>query len=130
MHNDNAGKLVLRLTLGILVLFHGVAKIVNPDSLGFIRSGVTGWGLPEVVAYGVYIGEVLAPLMLIIGVYSRWAGLIVVINMLFAIGLAHMDHLFALTQHGGYRLELQIFYLFGALAVMFLGSGRFAFRPD
>ena len=130
MHNDNAGKLVLRLTLGILVLFHGVAKIIHPDSLGFIKSGVVGWGLPEIVAYGVYIGEVLAPLLLILGVYTRWAGLIVVVNMVFAIGLAHMDHLFALTDHGGYRLELQMFYLFGALAVMFLGSGRYAVRPD
>ena len=130
MRNENAGKLVLRLTLGILVLFHGVAKIINPDSLGFIKSGVVGWGLPEAIAYGVYVGEVLAPLLLIIGVYTRWAGLIVVVNMVFAIGLAHMDHLFALTEHGGYRLELQMFYLFGALAVMFLGSGRFAFRPD
>lgn len=130
MHNDNAGKLVLRLTLGILVLFHGVAKIINPDSLGFMKSGVAGWGLPEIVAYGVYIGEVVAPLLLILGVYTRWAGLIVVVNMLFAIGLAHMNHLFALTDHGGYRLELQMFYLFGALAVMFLGSGRYAVRPD
>ncbi len=130
MHNDNAGKLVLRLTLGILVLFHGVAKIIHPDSLGFIKSGVVGWGLPEIVAYGVYIGEVLAPLLLILGVYTRWAGLIVVVNMVFAIGLAHMNHLFALTDHGGYRLELQMFYLFGALAVMFLGSGRYAVRPD
>ena len=130
MHNDNAGKLVLRLTLGILVLFHGVAKIIHPDSLGFIKSGVVGWGLPEIVAYGVYIGEVLAPLLLILGVYTRWAGLIVVVNMVFAIGLAHMNHLFALTEHGGYRLELQMFYLFGALAVMFLGSGRYAVRPD
>lgn len=130
MHNDNAGKLVLRLTLGILVLFHGVAKIIHPDSLGFIKSGVAGWGLPEIVAYGVYIGEVVAPLLLILGVYTRWAGLIVVVNMVFAIGLAHMNHLFALTDHGGYRLELQMFYLFGALAVMFLGSGRYAVRPD
>ena len=130
MRNDNAGKLVLRLTLGILVLFHGVAKIIHPDSLGFIKSGVVGWGLPEIVAYGVYIGEVLAPLLLILGVYTRWAGLIVVVNMVFAIGLAHMNHLFALTDHGGYRLELQMFYLFGALAVMFLGSGRYAVRPD
>jgi len=130
MYNDNAGKLVVRLTLGILILFHGVAKIINPDSLGFMKSGLVGWGLPEVVAYGVYIGEVVAPLLMIIGVYTRWCGMLVVVNMLFAIGLAHMDHLFLLTDHGGYRLELQMFYLFGGLAVMFLGSGRYAIKPD
>ena len=130
MYNDNAGKLVVRLTLGILILFHGVAKIINPESLGFMKGGLAGWGLPEAVAYGVYIGEVVAPLLLILGVYSRWAGILVVVNMLFAIGLAHMGHLFALTDHGGYRLELQMFYLFGGLAVMLLGSGRYAIKPD
>jgi putative oxidoreductase len=130
MKNDDAGKLIVRLTLGILILFHGVAKILHPDSLGFIKGGVAGWGLPEALAYGVYIGEIVAPLMLIAGVFSRWAGVLVVVNMLFAIGLAHMGDLFSLTEHGGYRLELQMFYLFGGLAVMFLGSGRYAVRPD
>jgi putative oxidoreductase len=130
MNNDDAGKLVVRLTLGILILFHGVAKILHPDSLGFMKSGLAGWGLPEAVAYGVYIGEVLAPLLLILGVFSRLCGVLVVINMLFAVGLAHMGDLFALTDHGGYRLELQMFYLFGGLAVILLGSGRYALRPD
>ena len=130
MYNDNAGKLVVRLTLGILRLFHGVAKIINPDSLGFMKSGLAGWCLPEALADGVYIGEVVAPLLLILGVFSLWCGMLVVVNMLFAIGLAHMGDLFALTDHGGYRLELQMFYLFGGLAVMFLGSGRYAVRPD
>jgi putative oxidoreductase len=130
MNNDNAGKLVVRLTLGILILFHGVAKILHPDSLGFISSGLAGWGLPEALAYGVYIGEVVAPLMLIAGVFSRWGGMLVVLNMLFAIGLSHMGDLFSLTDHGGYRLELQMFYLLGGLAVMLLGSGRYAYKPD
>ncbi len=33
-------------------------------------------------------------------------------------------------QHGGWRLELQAFYLLGALAVVLMGSGRFAIKPD
>lgn len=127
---DDAGKLVVRLSVGILILFHGVAKIMHPDSLDTIRMGLSGAGLPEVVAWGVYIGEVVAPLMLVAGLFSRWGGLLVVVNMLFAIGLAHTGDLFSLTGHGGYRLELQMFYLFGGLAVLLLGSGRYAIRPD
>ena len=92
--------------------------------------GLSGWGLPEILAWGVYIGEVAAPLLLLVGVYSRWGGMLIVVNMLFAIGLAHSGDLFSLTEHGGYRLELQMFYLLGGLAVMFLGSGRYAIRPD
>ncbi len=130
MNNENAGKLTLRLTVGLLMLFHGVAKLIHPDSLDFIRMGLSGLGLPELLAYGVYVGEVLAPILLVAGIFSRWGGMLIVVNMLFAIGLAHTGDLFALTDHGGYRLELQMFYLLGGLAVMFLGSGRYAIKPD
>jgi putative oxidoreductase len=128
--NDAAGKLVLRLTVGILTLFHGINKLLHPGSLDFIGGRLAGIGLPEIVAYGVFFGEILAPLMIIFGILTRVGGLLVVINMLFAIVLAHSGDLFALSEHGGWRLELQGFYLFGALAILLLGSGRYAVRPD
>lgn len=130
MNNDAIGKLILRLTLGVLMLFHGVAKLLHPGSLEFIGNQLAGIGLPALIAYGVYLGEVVAPLMIIIGVLTRFGGLIIVINMLFAIMLAHTGDVFSLTDHGGWRLELQGFYLFCGLAVMFLGSGKMAIRPD
>jgi putative oxidoreductase len=130
LKNDAAGKLVLRLTVGLLALFHGVAKLTNPGSVDFIGSKLVGLGLPEALAWGVYVGEIIAPLMIILGIMSRLGGLLLVINMLFAIGMVHMGDILALTEHGGWRLEVQGFYLFGALAVMLLGSGRYAFKPD
>jgi putative oxidoreductase len=128
--NDAAGKLVLRLTVGILMLFHGAGKLLHPGSLDFIGSKLAGIGLPESISWGVYAGEVIAPLMIILGIQSRLGALLVIVNMLFAIGLVHMGDIFALTEHGGWRLELQGFYLFGGLAILFLGSGRYAIRPD
>ena len=130
LQDDAFGKLVIRLSLGVLMLFHGAAKILHPDSLGFIRSMLVGADLPGALAYGVYVGEVVAPLMIILGIYSRVGGLIVVVNMLFAIWLAHADDIFTLTEHGGWALELQGFYLFSGLALIFLGSGRYAVKPD
>lgn len=130
LHDDAFGKLIIRLSAGALILFHGVAKILHPDSLGFIRSMLEGVDLPAALAYGVYAGEVIAPLMIILGIYCRLGGLVVVVNMLFAIWLAHADDLFSLTEHGGWALELQAFYFFTALALVFLGSGRYAIKPD
>ena len=130
LKSDSVGKLVLRLTVGILMLFHGVAKVLHPGTLDFIGGALTGAGLPEVLAYGVYLGEIIAPLMIILGFQARIGGLILVINMIFAIVLMHSGDLFSLTEHGGWRLELQGFYLFGGLAIMFLGSGRMAVKPD
>jgi len=128
--NDAVGKLIVRATVSILILFHGVSKILNPGVLGFIKGQLANLGLPSAIAYGVYVGEVVAPLMILAGFRSRVGGLLVVINMIFAILLVHSGDIFTLTKNGGWTLELQGFYLFCGLAVLFLGSGRIAVKPD
>lgn len=120
---DDAGKLILRLTLGILMLLHGIAKISG--GVDGLEKVVAGAGLPSVLAYGVYVGEVLAPLLVIFGFYARFGAAIIVVNMLFAIFLAHRTDLFLLTRSGGWALELQGFFLFTALALVFMRPGRF-----
>lgn len=127
---DAVGKLILRLSVGGLMLFHGVAKLLNPGSVEFISGRLTEAGLPSLLAYGVYLGEVVAPLMIIVGVLTRVGGLVVVVNMLFAVLLVHTGDFLSLTEHGGWRLELQGFYFFGGLALMFFGSGKLAVKPD
>ena len=128
--NDDAGKLVLRLTVAGLMLFHGVAKIMHPGSLDFIGGMLAGYGLPSVLAYGVYVGEVVAPLMVIVGYKARLGALLMAINMLFATVLAHTGDLLSLSEHGGWSVELQMFFLLTAVAVVFLGSGRHAVKAD
>lgn len=130
MYNDALGKLILRLTLGGLMLLHGIAKINKPGTVDYIGNVLSDVGFPSALAYGVYIGEIIAPLMIILGVYSRIAGLIIVVNMIFAILLMHSGEIFSLTKHGGWAIELQAFYLMCGAAVMFLGSGRHAVKPD
>ena len=87
---------------------------------------VTANGLPAVLAYGVYVGEVVAPVLLIVGVLTRPAALIVAFNMLVAIWLAHAGQIATIGKTGGWALELQGMFLFGAIAVAFLGAGRFS----
>ena len=130
IYSDAMGKLTLRLTVGMLMLFHGVAKIIHQESLEFIGSNLSSIGIPSEIAYGVYLGEVIAPLMIIFGYYTRIGGLIVVVTMVFAVGLVHMGDIFSLSKHGGWTLELQAFYLLGGLSVVLLGSGKFAIKPD
>ncbi len=124
---DNIGKLILRLMLGGMMLFHGINKALH--GIGFIKGLVAGQGLPEVLAYGVYVGEILAPLFLIIGWKSRiWAG-VVAVNMMVAIYLTQFKGLFTLGAHGAWGMEVPMFYLLSALAVMLLGSGKYAIEP-
>lgn len=121
---EDGGKLVLRVALGLLILLHGIAKISAGP--GFIMGLLAKAGLPTALGYGVYIGEVVAPLLLIAGLFTRVAALVVVINMLVAIGLVHAGQLGQLNSQGGWELELQGMYLFGALAVALLGAGRYS----
>lgn len=120
--HDDTGKLLLRLALGVLILLHGIAKLRN--GVGGIEGMLTQAGLPPVLAWGVYVGEVLAPVLLIVGAWTRLAALVVAVNMLFAIGLAHLGEVFALSKTGGWAIELQGMFLFTALAVALLGAGR------
>ena len=123
-NGDDAGKLVLRVAVGLLVLLHGIFKL--SAGVGFIGGMLAKAGLPGGLAYLVYVGEIVAPLLMIAGAFTRGAAAVVVINMLVAFGLVHMADLFALGKQGGWALELQGLYLFGALAVVLLGAGRFS----
>lgn len=121
--NDAFGKLILRLALGGLVLLHGLAKLTG--GIDYITQTVTSAGLPAFFAYGVYVGEVLAPLLVIAGFYSRIGAAIIAINMLFALGLVHGAEFFTRNQTGGWALELQGMFLFTAIAIALIGPGRY-----
>ncbi|MEJ8848390.1 DoxX family protein [Variovorax rhizosphaerae] len=124
IRSDDTGKLILRLALGVLILLHGVAKLST--GVGGIANMLAAHGLPTVLAYLVYVGEIVAPVLLIVGLYTRPAAWITVVNMLVAIALVHMKDIASLGKNGGWALELQGMFLFGALAVAFLGAGRFS----
>jgi len=124
IRSDDTGKLVLRLALGVLILLHGIAKLSS--GVGYISGQLAAQGLPGVLGYLVFIGEILAPVLLIAGIYTRPAAWIVVINMIVALWLVHTKDLFALSKTGGWALELQGMFLFAAVAVAFLGAGRFS----
>jgi putative oxidoreductase len=122
--NESTGKLILRLALGALILLHGVAKLMG--GVGGLSGMVTAAGLPAFVAYGVYVGEVIAPILVLLGWYARIGAALIAINMLFAIALAHRAELFALGNSGGWALELQGMFLFTAIAIALMGPGRFS----
>jgi putative oxidoreductase len=122
--SEDLGKLILRATLAIMILFHGVAKIIN--GVGFVTALVAKVGLPPALGYLVYIGEVIAPLLILFGVWTRLAALVVAINMVVAVFLVHTGESFTLAKTGGWALELQAMFLASAIAVALLGAGRYS----
>lgn len=121
---QDIGKLLLRVVLGVLILFHGMDKMLH--GIDTIKSMVSSTGLPGFFAYGVYLGEVLAPIMVISGFHARLGAALIAINMIIAILLAHTGELLSLSAHGGWLPELQGMYLVTAIAIACLGPGRFS----
>jgi putative oxidoreductase len=121
---QDIAKLLLRLTLGLLILLHGISKIRGGP--GFILDIVDKAGLPEPFGYLVYVGEVLAPLLVIIGLWTRAAALVIAINMVVAVLLVHTGDLLKLAPTGGWALELQGLYLLVPIVIALLGAGRYS----
>jgi putative oxidoreductase len=122
--SEDFGKLVLRITLGALLLFHGMHMLLN--GIAPIKAMVAAHNIPDVAAYGVYLGEIAAPLMVLLGVFARVGGALIAVNMVTAVLLAGMSQATVFNAIGGYGLELEAFYFWSAVAVMLLGAGRFA----
>lgn len=123
-HSNDIAKLLLRLLVGIMMLFHGVEKIIH--GISGIKKLTVAMGLPEFIAYGVYIGEVVVPIFIILGLYARVASVFLGINMTMAIFLAYSGSIFGLSKHGSPLIELPLFYLVLSIVIFLLGSGRYA----
>ena len=122
---DDVGKLILRLTVAVLLGFHGVSKLKN--GIGWMAGALHAHHVPLFVGYGVYAAEVIAPILLILGIFTRPAALVIVFDMVMALVLVVQGKAFQLQPQGGaLGAELQFLYLFSALAIAFFGSGRFA----
>ena len=120
----DAGLLLLRFGVGELLLFHGIYKVTH--GVGWIAGPLGAVGLPAWVAYGVYVGEVLAPVLLILGLWPRLAGLVIAFDMFMAIFLARRDDIGKINPMGGaWAIEVELLFLVGALTIALAGGGRY-----
>lgn len=122
--SDDLAKLVLRASLAIFMLFHGLSKVLG--GIDPIIGMVGKIGMPAAFAYLVYIGEVVAPLLVLLGIWTRPAALVIAVNMVVAVLLAHPHQLFTLSKTGGWALELQGFFFITAIVVALQGAGRYS----
>ncbi len=122
--NTDLGIFILRVLVAGLLIFHGIGNLLG--GYEFIKTMMSQSGLPEFMSYGAFIGEIIAPILIILGYRVRTSALFVAATMLIAILTTHAGEIFALNQFGGWAIELQAFYLFGAIAIFFSGGGKYA----
>jgi putative oxidoreductase len=124
MHNSDLAKLLLRITCGGILLFHGIHKVFV--EIEHVKVIVRNAGLPEFMAYGNIIGEFVAPIFVLLGYKTRIAALIIAFNMLMSIVIAHPDIVFSINDYGGWMIETNMLYLMTAVALVFSGAGKYS----
>lgn len=123
IHSDDFGKLLIRIAVAGLMIFHGYSKITN--GIEWLIGMLQQKGIPGFFAYGVYVAEVLAPILIFFGIWTRLAALVVAFDMAMAIGLTGGGHIFSIKEMGGgFTFELEAFFLLCSLALFFMGGGR------
>lgn len=120
--NKNVAILLFRISIPFTMLIYGIDKITN--GTGFIGSLLDAYNLPSFLVYGVFIGEIIAPIMLLLGYRSRLAGLLFAFNCLLAILMAQIQYFFTLNQFGGWTLDLLFIYLVAGIAFFYSGAGK------
>ena len=121
-HQPAAAFFILRWAVAGSLLLHGISKLIK--GIGSIEGLVVSAGLPKFVAYGVLIGEVLAPLLVLANRFVMPAALVMAFNMGVAVALVHAAQIFTMGKSGGWALELQGLYFFGSLAIAFMAPRR------
>ena len=124
LSHDDVGKLLLRLAVGGLMLFHGLHKLFA--GVDGISGMLVAKGLPGFIAYGVLVGEVVAPCLLILGILTRPAALVLAFTMIVAWLMVGMGETLALDKVGAWAIESLVYFFIGSLAVACLGAGRFS----
>ena len=129
MKNVDLGLLFLRLGLGICIFMHGFGKILH--GVGGVKSILVGAGLPGFLAYFAYLGEVLAPIMIAVGFYSRVGGVLVFGSSLVILySFYGLSNLLDITNVNGFKAELIYLYIAISLCVISSGSGKYAIKQD
>lgn len=121
------GAALLRISLGVLALAHGLLKI-----LVFTPAGTVGFfqslGLPAFLAYATIAIEVAGGLALILGAYTRYVAVAMIPVLIGSIVFGHWDAGWLFSNEGG-GWEFPAFWTAALVVQVLLGDGALALRP-
>ena len=123
------GALLLRASLGILFLAHGLYLKVMVFGLPGTAQYFGSLGLPSWFGYLVPLYETLGGLALIFGVYTRYVAFLLGLHMLVATYMGHSGNGWMFANQGG-GWEFPLFWAIVLFALALLGDGAYALRPS
>lgn len=110
--------LLLRISLGLLMLSHGIPKLMNLMNGDMQFGDPIGIGIPASLTLTVF-AEVFCSLLLLFGLWTRLALIPLIFTMIVAVFIVHINDDLGTK-------ELAFMYLFGYCALFLLGNGKYA----
>jgi putative oxidoreductase len=118
------GPLAVRVIVGTIMAAHGLQKVqAGPANFGAFL-GQMGVPLPTLMGYVVTFVEVVGGVLLIVGLLSRLAALLLTIDLVVAILLVKVNVGFLSPPQGGAGAELELALIAGFLVILLAGPGR------
>lgn len=116
---NNIGLAILRISFSSLMLVHGLPRIDMLFGGGEIKfPGVLGLS-PTISLILAIIGEVVCPILIIIGFKTRWVAIPASITMFVAAFVYLSEAPLA-------KRELALLYMFAFLVIALLGGGKYS----
>ena len=111
----------MRLALGGIIFFHGFHKISHgvANQAQLLSSN----GIPGSFIYFVYLSEVVAPILIVLGILTRISNLTIIATMIVVFYVLPFP--VGLDQHGAMNIESQLFFLLLPITLFFTGPGRY-----
>ncbi|MFH4965728.1 DoxX family protein [Gaetbulibacter sp. M235] len=125
---QHIGLLIIRIGISFTMLIYGITKLIY--DIDFIKDLFTQHGLPSFLGYGIYIGEIIAPILIILGFRTKLAGLVFAINCFAAILMVQLPNLLKLNEFGGWAIGPIFIYMIFGIALIFTGAGKFAISTN
>jgi len=124
--NTDIGLLIVRIALGGIIFFHGFNKIIHgiADQWAILESN----GIPGVFIYFVYVSEVLAPLLVVLGILTRLSNLTIIVTMI--VIFYALPFPIGLDEHGAMNIESQLYFLLLSVALFFTGPGNYVLKKN
>jgi putative oxidoreductase len=124
--NSDVGLLIVRIALGGIIFFHGFHKITHgiADQYQILADN----GIPGVFIYFVYVSEVLAPVLIVLGIFTRLSSLAIIVTMI--VVFYALPFPIGIDEHGAMNIESQLYFLLLAVALFFTGPGRYVLKKN
>ena len=118
--------LVVRVIVGVIMFAHGLQKLTQMGPGNFGGQVLAGLGvpLPELMGYVVTFVELVGGILLIVGLFSRLAALLLTLDLVVAILLVKLNVGLIAPQGSGAGAELDLALIAGLLVVLLAGPGK------